>query len=75
MTSIEELEAKVTLLEEQLVRLRGELRVAENDLDDVLESIAKVLDSAAFKSDVNNLLYTLQRLGELSNINLSKVNL
>ena len=75
MTSIEELEAKVTLLEEQLVRLRGELRVAENDLDDVLESIAKVLDSAAFKSDVNNLLYTLQRLGELSSINLSKVNL
>jgi len=75
MTSIEELQAQVILLEEQVVGLRVELGVAVNDLDEIIASITKVLDSTAFKSDINSLLQTLQRLGEFNGVDLSLVML
>lgn len=75
MTSIEELEGKIAMLEMQVNRMKLERDAAENDLDEMITRLNAVIESAAFKSDINDLLALLQRLGKLDDIDLSRLNL
>tara|TARA_R100000700_G_C3078447_1_gene85283 strand:+ start:138 stop:371 length:234 start_codon:yes stop_codon:yes gene_type:complete len=68
----QELLEMVQALEQKVTELQGKLHMVENDLDDVNVRTNKLLTSMFIKSDWNEGIHILKRIGALNDVDVRR---